>query len=110
MNQIRTAPNPASVEAVVRVQTPGASVQLSQAECWQLYVWLGDGAPFVRNRLRVIRHGGGGAVSLSTAEECRQVLHALANGGRRDSDALTDGLCSLKSVLADRSGQRRAAT
>jgi hypothetical protein len=110
MNQNRTAPNPASAETIVRVQTPGSSVHLSQAECWQLYVWLGDGAPFVRNRLRVIRHGGGGAVSLSTAEECRQVLHALANGGRRRSDALTDGLCSLRSALDDGSGQRPAPT
>jgi len=99
VNQNRNTLQPASAERVVRVQTPGASVQLSQAECWQLYVWLGDGAPFVRNQLRVIRHGGAGAVSLSNAEECRLVLRALADGGRRGRDALTDGLCSLKSAL-----------
>jgi hypothetical protein len=87
-----------SGEIVVQVRAPGPFVRLSPAESWQLYVWLGDSAPFVRNRLRVIRQGGSGTVCLSTAEECRHVLRALSEG-RRVGDALTAGLLSLESVL-----------
>jgi len=92
------------VEVLVRVRNPGPCVRLSQAESWQLYVWLGDTAPFVRHGLRVIRQGGSGAVCLSTAEECRQVQHALSQGRLAD-DALSDGLLSLKSVLDESDGQ-----
>jgi hypothetical protein len=71
---------------------------LSREECWQLYVWLGGEAPFVRNQLAVARNGGTGAVSISTREEARQVLAALAAGGANEA-SLTGGLCSLQAAL-----------
>jgi hypothetical protein len=99
---------PTGAETVVRVLPPGPSIRLSPEECWQLYVLLGADAPFVRHQLIVIRRGRGGAVSLSRPEERRQVLHALATGGR-DADALTSGLRSLKTALEEGECQRSAA-
>jgi hypothetical protein len=75
-------------------------VGLSTDECWQLYVWLGTDAPFVRNQLSVIRRGGRPGVSLATAEERRQVLNALANDGR-DPNELSDGLRLLHTALGE---------
>jgi hypothetical protein len=81
---------------VVEVRTPDARVALSVDECWKLYVLLGDRAPFVRNRLSVIRHGGIGDVSLSTREDRAQVLDALDTSG---GDPLSQGLRSLRTAL-----------
>ena len=84
---------------MVEIRTPDQCVSLSPDECWRLYVLLVDGAPFVRNRLSVIRQGGTGAVSLSTPEERRQVLQVLAANSR---GALSSGLRLLQTVLADK--------
>ena len=73
-------------------------VALSEDECRLLYVWLGVEAPFVRNQLTVVRHGGAGVVSISTREEGRQVLAAIAKGCA-DPAALTDGLRALRTAL-----------
>ena len=89
--------------AVVDVRTPDRCVQLSLDECWQLYVLLGERAPFVRNRLSVIRRGGTGAVSLSTSEERREILDALAVGGPGKS-VLSSGLRSLQRALGESAG------
>jgi hypothetical protein len=86
------------VTLVVEVRTPDLCVALSLDECWRLYVLLGDSAPFVRNRLSVIRHGGSGPVSLSTAEERGEVLHAL---GGRGKGPLSEGLLSLQTALGE---------
>ena len=83
---------------MVDIRTPDLCVELSPDECWQLYVLLGEGAPFVRNQLTVIRHGGTGAVSLSTREERRQVLDALA-AGSLGAGVLSAGLRSLQRAL-----------
>ena len=82
---------------MVDILTRDHCVHLSPDECWRLYVQLGDDAPFVRNRLKVIRHGGGGAVSVSTSEERRQVLNALT-GVKLGVDA--PGLRALELALA----------
>jgi hypothetical protein len=71
---------------------------LTRNECWQLYVWLGARAPFVRNQLSVARHGGTAAVSISTHEEGRDILAAIAD--RADPSTLTGGLRSLEAVLS----------
>ena len=83
---------PRAATAVVRL---GATrgVRLSLDDCWQLYVSLGEDAPFVRNQLSVTRHGGRGEIAVTTPRERRQVLDALG-GGR-----LSDGLRSLRSAL-----------
>ena len=88
---------------MVDVRASDFLVDLSGEECYRLYVWLGEDAPFVRNQLSVIRHGGGRGVSLSTPEERRQVLDALVTGGR-DTDALTGGLHSLRTALVESAG------
>ncbi len=61
-------------------------------------MWLGQDAPFVRNQLSVARNGGNGAVCISSREEARQILAAIATGGA-DLDALTSGLRSLRTAL-----------
>jgi hypothetical protein len=88
---------------VVDIRALDFRVDLSPEECWRLYVWLEDDAPFVRNQLSVVRHGGGRDVSLSTPEERRQVRNAIVTGGR-DSSALTDGLRSLRTALGESEG------
>ena len=85
---------------MVDIRTPDLCVELSPDECWQLYVLLGEGAPFVRNQLSVIRRGGTGAVSLSTREERRQVLDALA-AGSLGAGVLSAGLRSLQRALGE---------
>ena len=91
----------------VSVGASGAVVHLSKAECWELFVLLEDDAPFVRNQLAVIRHGGAGGVALTTAAERRQVFYRLAshpgNGG-----ALDGGLRLLKAALAASRADRGA--
>jgi hypothetical protein len=82
---------------VIDVRAPGLNVNLSRDEGWTLLDWLADRAPFVRNQLMVVRHGGSGAVTLSTPEERRDVLDALTTDGR--SKTLTDGLRSLETAL-----------
>jgi hypothetical protein len=82
---------------VIEVRTPERSVTLSRAESWQLYIWLGEGAPFVRNQLRVLHQGGAGAVSVGTPEECIDVRKALGTHGRK----VTGGLRSLLLALTD---------
>ena len=82
---------------MIDVRAPGLSVNLSRDEGWTLLDWLADRAPFVRNQLMVVRHGGSGAVTLSTPEERRDVLDALTTDGR--SKTLTDGLRSLETAL-----------
>jgi hypothetical protein len=81
---------------VVEILTRDHRVALSADECWRLYVLLEDDAPFVRYQLSVIRHGGGGPVSVSTSEERRQILDALAAG---DLGADAPGLRSLETAL-----------
>jgi hypothetical protein len=87
---------------VVDVRGSDFRLDLSRDECWLLYVWLGEHAPFLRNQLSVVRNGGSGAVSISTHEEGRQVVAALATGG-----ALTGGLRSLMTALGE-SGEEEA--
>ena len=85
---------------MVAALIPALRVELSARECWQLYEWLGEHAPFVRNQLRVIRQGGGGDVRLATREERQEVLQAIEIGcGSLGS--LTSGLRSLKMALAE---------
>ena len=91
---------------MVEIRTPDHCVALSPDECWQLYVMLGDSAPFVRNRLSVIRRGGTGAVSLSTPDEREQVLHVLATDG---DGALSEGLRLLQTVLTEEHASIRPA-
>jgi hypothetical protein len=83
---------------MVDVRGPDFRLALSRDECWQLYVWLGVEAPFVRNQLSVLRHGGSGVVSIATWEEGRQVLTAIT-AGSADQEALTGGLRSLRTAL-----------
>ena len=85
---------------VVDVRGPDFRLVLSRDECWLLYVWLGGEAPFVRNQLSVLRHGGSGGVSIATREEGRQVLEAIA-AGCADREALTGGLHSLRTALEE---------
>ena len=80
-------------EILVRT-TASSGVRLSLEECSQLYVWLGDSAPFVRNQLHLLRSGSEN-VSLDTSQECRDVLEAIEHGG----SSLTSGLRSLKLAL-----------
>ena len=89
---------------VVDVCGPDFRLALSRDECWLLYVWLGVEAPFVRNQLSVLRHGGSGAVSISTRDESRQVLAAIA-AGSADREALTGGLRSLRAALGAHLGE-----
>jgi hypothetical protein len=84
---------------VIDVRISGQSVHLSRDEGWKLQTWLADRAPFVRNQLMVVRHGGSGAVTLQTPEERRDVLDALAGAGR-DEETLTGGLLALEVALA----------
>jgi hypothetical protein len=93
---------------VVDIRIADLCVDLSPDECWRLYVLLGDGAPFVRNQLSVIRHGGTGAVSLSTREERRQVLDALA-AGSLGAGVLSTGLRSLQRALRKSDDPRQRA-
>jgi hypothetical protein len=84
---------------VVDVLALDRRVDLSRQECWLLYVWLGEDAPFVRNQLAVARNGGTRAVCISSHEEASQVLSALATGSSH-AGALSDGLQSLSALLA----------
>jgi len=84
---------------VIDVRVSRECVHLSRDEGWKLQTWLADRAPFVRNQLMVARHGGNGAVTLSTPEERRDVLDALSAGGQSE-EALTSGLLSLETALA----------
>jgi hypothetical protein len=85
-------------DVVVSLGAAGAVVHLSKKECWELYVLLEDDAPFVRNQLSVVRHGGHGGVSLTSGTERRQVLGKL----RSSADGFaTGGLAALKAALAD---------
>jgi hypothetical protein len=94
------------MSSVVDVRGVDFRLDLSRNECWLLYVWLGEKAPFLRNQLSVVRNGGSAAVSISTHEEGRQVLAALATGGA-DPAALTGGLRSLMTAL-DENGTKEA--
>jgi hypothetical protein len=85
---------------VVDVRGLDFRLDLSRDECWLLYKWLGDAAPFVRNQLSVMRNGGSGCVSITTREEARQLLAAIATGSAQ-SVALSDGLRSLRTALGD---------
>jgi hypothetical protein len=91
---------------MVDVRALDAQLDLSRRECWLLYVWLGQNAPFVRNQLSVVRNGGRGSVSISR-DEARHVLAAIATGGA-DPTALTGGLRALRTAL-DASGPVEAA-
>jgi hypothetical protein len=73
---------------------------LTPDECWLLYVWLGEHAPFVRNQLSVARKGGKSSISISTHEEGRDILAAIA--ARADGSTLSSGLLSLEAALAPR--------
>jgi hypothetical protein len=84
---------------VIDVRVSGHCVHLSRDEGWKLQDWLADRAPFVRNQLMVVRHGGSGAVTLSTPEERRDVLDALSTAGQ-GKETLTSGLRSLETALA----------
>jgi hypothetical protein len=83
---------------MVEVCTLDQRFALTRSECWLLYVWLGERAPFVRNQLSVARRGGTAAVSISTYEEGCDVLAAIATGA--DQSALTGGLRSLEAALS----------
>ena len=83
---------------MVDVRTLSRQVELSRRECWLLYMWLGQDAPFIRNQLSVVRNGGTAAVRISSREEASQVLAAITAGGA-DATALTDGLRSLRTAL-----------
>ena len=83
---------------MVDVRALDCRLDLSRRECWQLYVWLGEDAPFVRNQLSVARNGGSATVCISSREEARQVLTAIAAGSAHH-DALSDGLRSLRIAL-----------
>jgi len=85
---------------VVDVRGLDFRLDLSRDECWLLYTWLGDTAPFVRNQLSTMRNGGSAGVAITTREEARQLLAAIATGSAQ-SMALSDGLSSLRSALAD---------
>jgi len=74
--------------------TVSLRITLSKKECSQLYGLLGDRAPFVRNQLHMTRSGSD-RVSLTTSQECREVLEAIESGG----SSLTNGLLSLKLAL-----------
>ena len=60
---------------MIDVRISGSCVHLSREEGLQLGILLGDRAPFVRNQLMVIRHGGGGAVTLSTPAAAQVPLY-----------------------------------
>lgn len=92
-------PSARDADQVVVRTTPALRVGLSREECWQLYGWLGERAPFVRHRLRVIRSGGTGDVSLITSQERSDVLEAIEIAGR-GLHSLTSGLLSLKLALS----------
>jgi len=83
---------------MVDVRALDSQLDLSASECWHLYVWLGQNAPFVRNQLTVVRNGGRAIVSISSREEARQVLTAIS-AGCADPAALSPGLCSLRAAL-----------
>lgn len=101
---MRVSQSPAQeVTGVVEIRTSDRCVSLSSDECWQLYVMLGDSAPFVRHRLSVLRRGGTGAVSLSTPEEREQVLHVLDTDG---NGALSEGLRLLQTALTEEHAPR----
>jgi hypothetical protein len=90
----RADPKATDGRTVIRVGREGRQIDLSRADCWDLYVLLGDAAPFVRNQLTVIRNGGDGSVLLATTDERQQVLAALL------VETLSPGLESLKLALA----------
>jgi hypothetical protein len=83
---------------MVDVRAFDSRLDLSRKECWLLYVWLGQNAPFVRNQLSVVRNGGSATVCISSREEANQVLSAIATGGP-DPAVLTGGLRSLRAAL-----------
>jgi hypothetical protein len=89
---------------MVDVRGSDFRLALSRDECWLLYVWLGVEAPFVRNQLKVVRHGGDDVVSISTREEGRQVLAAIL-AGSADPGGLTAGLRSLRTALGTQSDE-----
>jgi hypothetical protein len=80
------------------VRAFGSRLDLSRSECWLLYVWLGDHAPFIRNQLSVVRNGGSATICISSREEASQVLAAIAASGT-DPAQLTEGLHSLRAAL-----------
>jgi hypothetical protein len=82
---------------VVDVYALEQRLALTRSECWLLYVWLGEHAPFVRNQLSVARRGGTAAVSISTLEEGREILAAIT--ARADRSTLSSGLRSLEAAL-----------
>jgi hypothetical protein len=86
-------------DVAVSLGAAGAVVHLSKKECWELYVLLDDDAPFVRHQLSVVRHGGHGGVSLTSATERRQVLERLLSslGG----GVATGGLAALRKAIAE---------
>ena len=83
---------------MVEIRTADHAVSLSSDESWELFVLLGDAAPFVRNGLSVERRGGAGAVWLSTAEERQQVLQVLVPYRR---GTLSSGLSLLRAALEE---------
>jgi hypothetical protein len=83
---------------MVDVRTVNRRVELSRGECWLLYTWLGQDAPFVRSQLSVVRNGGTAAVRISSRVEASEVLAAIATRCA-DPDALTGGLRSLRMAL-----------
>jgi hypothetical protein len=84
---------------MVAVYSLRLRVDLSHAECWQLYSWLGAEAPFVRSQLRTFRNGGTADVSLTTHEELLGVLEAIESGAD-GLEPLPPGLLALKLALA----------
>jgi hypothetical protein len=83
---------------VVSLGSAGAAVRLSKKECWELYVLLDDDGPFVRHQLAVARHGGHGAVSLTSGTERRQVLDKLLSSA---GGVVTGGLAALRDAIAE---------
>jgi hypothetical protein len=81
--------------ARVSLGQDNGSVQLTPTECRELYILLGEDAPFVRNQLSVIRNGGEIGVTVTTPDEHREVLAALRTG------RLSDGLRLLKTALSE---------
>jgi hypothetical protein len=85
-------------DVVVSLGAAGTAVHLSKKECWELYVLLDDDAPFVRHQLSVVRHGGHGGVSLTSATERRQVLERLLSSA---GGVGTAGLAALREAIAE---------
>ena len=89
---------------VIDIRVFDSSIHLSREEGWQLRTQLGDRAPFLRNQLMVAHRGGRGDITLSTQQERREVLAALADG--EGKEPLTLGLRSLEATLMGLEGKR----